>query len=108
LPNKSKQKGSREERAIVDFWRQQGVPCERVPLSGSAGGSFTGDVRLSTISLGEITLEAKSRADGFKSLYKWLGSVDVLSVRSDRQQRLYVIPEELLARLIREAESISG
>ncbi len=39
-----RRKGDRIEREIVALHRERGVKAERVPLSGAAGGSFSGDV----------------------------------------------------------------
>ena len=43
----SRDKGLRVEREIVNALRELGVDAERVPLSGSAGGSFSGDFNIS-------------------------------------------------------------
>lgn len=86
----SRDKGCREERAIVNHWRSLGVEpesCVRVPLSGSADG-FECDVRLA----GHL-VECKVRGDGFKELYRWIAGADILTVRADRKERLYVVTE---------------
>src|SRR5436189_196991 len=36
-------KGNRLERTIVRLFQEVGIGAERVPLSGSAGGSYAGD-----------------------------------------------------------------
>jgi len=88
---RSKQKGSRLER---DFAKRIGG--ERVPLSGAAGGSYTGDVK----GLG-LLWECKARKDGFKQLYKWLDSdVDALAIKSDRKEWLVVVPLEKFLELL--------
>jgi len=88
---RSKQKGSRLER---DFAKRIGG--ERVPLSGAAGGSYTGDVK----GLG-LLWECKARKDGFKQLYKWLeGDVDALAVKADRKEWLVVVPLEKFLELL--------
>jgi Holliday junction resolvase len=38
----SRQKGDRLERAIVKLLQSHGLGAERIPMSGSAGGSFCG------------------------------------------------------------------
>jgi Holliday junction resolvase len=40
----SRDKGNRLERAIVHLLQDHGLGAERIPMSGSAGGSFSGDV----------------------------------------------------------------
>ncbi len=90
----SRDKGSREERAVVKYWRTQGMAddeCLRVPLSGASQG-FKGDVILRG-----YTGECKLRANGFKNIYKWLGDNDFLTIRSDNNERLYVLKESTLA-----------
>ena len=42
----SRQKGDRTERAIVRLLQEHGFAAERVPLSGSARGRFSGDVSM--------------------------------------------------------------
>lgn len=89
-------KGLRAER---DFAKRIGG--ERVPLSGSAGGSFAGDV----IGKG-LTWECKVRADGFKLIYSWLESKDGLALKADRKDWLVVLPlDRFLNLLDKEPES---
>lgn len=104
----SRDKGNRHERAIVNFWRAIGVKCNRVPLSGASartsGSEYGGDIDL--YAFGEenapIIGEAKCRATGFAQLYKWLGTTnEFLIVKRDSGERLYVIPERVLTRLIK-------
>lgn len=42
---RSRDKGNRAERAVVRFLQDRGFAAERIPLSGSAGGKFAGDIR---------------------------------------------------------------
>lgn len=44
--------------------------------------------------LWDKTWEVKRRADGFKSLYKWLEKADTVAVRSDRKGWLVVMTLE--------------
>ncbi len=46
----SRDKGNRAERAIVKFLQERGFAAERVPLSGSAGGSYLGDLTVFRLS----------------------------------------------------------
>ena len=71
---KSRDKGCRTERAIVNLLKDSGIPAERVPLSGSVKGSFGGDVIISgdNDGNGKQKIEIKCRANGFNRLYAWL------------------------------------
>src|SRR3984893_19047203 len=86
----ARDKGNRLERAIVRLLQDHGLGAERIPLSGSAGGSFSGDV--TTPLLGrDLTIECKSRANGFLKLYTWLEDRDALIIKADRRDALGVI-----------------
>ncbi len=77
-------KGLRAERELAKL-----LGGERVPLSGAAGGSYTGDA----VAHG-LRYECKVRAGGFKQLYEWLGDNDALAVKADRKPWLIVVPLE--------------
>ena len=68
---RSRDKGNRAERAIVRFLQEHSFAAERVPLSGSAGGRYVGDVTVPVIGR-DLLAEVKCRADGFRELYAWL------------------------------------
>ncbi len=99
----SRDKGSRAERAIVKFLQQRGFAAERVPLSGSAGGSYLGDLTVPVIGIDRV-VEVKCRADGFRELYRWLIDRDILIVRADRLEPLVVLPLKLAAEIAEAAE----
>ena len=88
---KSRTKGLRAERAVAHL-----LGGERVPLSGAAGGQFTGDVVLPT----GLRVECKVRARGFKQIYGWLEGNDVLAIKADRRPWLAVLPLETLRELL--------
>ncbi|MHB1701890.1 MAG: hypothetical protein ACYCSN_17520 [Acidobacteriaceae bacterium] len=77
-------KGLRAERELAKL-----LGGERVPLSGAAGGSFSGDVVA-----GGLRFECKVSASGFKQLYEWLGDNDALAVKADRKPWLIVMTLE--------------
>lgn len=79
---KPKRKGDDAEREFARL-----VGGRRVPLSGSAGGDWAGDVEWPGVGRGEI----KRRKDGFKQLYKWLGNKDFLAVRADKRGWLVIL-----------------
>jgi hypothetical protein len=94
----SRQKGNRAERAIVKYLQGQGFAAERVPLSGSAGGSYCGDLTLPILEVDRV-VEVKCRADGFRELYRWLQDRDILIIRADRSEPLVVLPLKLAAEI---------
>jgi Holliday junction resolvase len=86
----ARQKGNRFEASAVNELREAGVECQRIPLSGSAGGDFSGDIT-ATIQGQKWTVEAKCRAAGFKMLYAWLGSHKALFLKRDRSEPLVLM-----------------
>ena len=85
-----KRKGVRAERELVNQLAELGLPCFRVPLSGAAGGEWSGDIHIPL--LGRTRrVEVKVRGDGFRQLYAWLSKADVLIVKADRQEPLVVV-----------------
>jgi len=100
---RSREKGNRAERAIVKFFQDQGFAAERVPLSGSAGGSYKGDLTIPLMG-SDRCAEVKCRANGFRELYAWLVERDLLIVRADRKEPLVVLPLRLAAEIAAKAE----
>jgi hypothetical protein len=93
----SKAKGYRGEAAIVAALRDAGiVEAQRIPLSGGAGGQFSGD-----IAIGPRRYESKVRADGFKQLYAALADHDGLFVKADRKELLAILPFREFVRLMK-------
>lgn len=99
----SRDKGARHERAVVKTFQDAGFAAERVPLSGAAGGSYTGDV--STAWLGQDKkLECKKRAHGFASIYNWLSEHDALVIGADRRKDLICLPLDDFLTILNTAE----
>ncbi|MEI8152178.1 MAG: hypothetical protein WCG92_11330 [Hyphomicrobiales bacterium] len=94
----SRDKGNRTERGIVNALKAKGFAAARVPLSGAAGGRFSGDIVLPLIGR-DLCLEVKARAEGFRELYSWLVDRDVLIVKADRQEALVVVRLSLAAEI---------
>ena len=98
-------KGNRREREFVNYWKSEGFKSARVPLSGAAGGDYTGDVDLYAYGpedaplLGEV--KARGTGAGFKTIQKWIGENDFLVLHEDQKPRLYVFPEKVLRDLLR-------
>ena len=100
---RSRQKGDRVERAIVKALQNAGFGAERVPLSGSAGGSYCGDLTVPVIGR-DLVVEVKARANGFRELHNWLENRDVLMLKADRRPVLVVLPLDLAVEIATAAE----
>lgn len=100
---RSRDKGARGERAIVKYLQSYGFAAERVPLSGSAGGSYTGDATVPLLNQ-DRRIEVKCRANGFATLYTWLEGRDMLVVRADRREPLVILPLRLATEIAMAAE----
>jgi hypothetical protein len=104
---RSRRKGARTERSIVNALQAKSIAAVRVPLSGAAGGRFTGDIVLPLMG-GDLCVEVKARADGFRELYCWLNGRDVLIVKADRQEPLVIAPLRLAVDIACAAEPVSA
>jgi Holliday junction resolvase len=102
--SKHRRKGSRIEREIVRLHTSIGIHAERVPLSGAAGGNFSGDVNIYAFGHDEAPLvgevKARKTGAGFVTLEKWLGENDALILRRDRAEPMVVIPWRTWCRLV--------
>jgi hypothetical protein len=83
--------GVRHERNLARFLCACGLEAERIPLSGSAGGSFTGDLKLRFHGEDHVA-EVKYRRTGFKTLHGWLDGRDLLLLCAAHKQPLVVMP----------------
>ena len=90
-----RRKGLNAER---DFAKKIGG--KRVPLSGAAGGEYTGDVK----ALG-LRWQCKVRHGGFKLVYDSLKGHDALAIKQDYHDWLVVMPVETLLNML-PAESV--
>jgi hypothetical protein len=102
VPNRSREKGDRFERACVQQLVEMGVSAERVPLSGAAGGSFTDDI----IVAGH-QIECKTRARAWSDLFGWLNPrhhakpPHALFIKADRTDTLVVMTLETFAETLK-------
>ena len=99
---RSRDKGAREERAIVRAHVDAGFVARRVPLSGA--GYEKDDC---TIELGDEVwrVEAKHQEKLPKRLWEWLdGTANVLTLRRNQHGRLYVVDEATWFRLLHALE----
>jgi Holliday junction resolvase len=99
----SRQKGDRGERALVRFLQDRGFAAERVPLSGSVRGRFSGDLSVPLLGV-DRRVEVKCRGAGFRRLYDWLTGNDLLIVWADRREPLVILPLRLAAEVAAVAE----
>lgn len=92
----SRAKGDRREREIVNAHKAIGVHAERVPLSGAAGGSFSGDVDVYAFGPNAAPLccevKARANAQGFAQALAWLGDNDALFLTPDRSEPYVMLP----------------
>lgn len=106
--SRSKAKGSRIEREIVELMKGLGCEdAERVPMSGMLGGKYKDDVSFTLV--GEkLTTEVKARAngEGFAVIEKWLGSADALFLRKDNAKPLVVLPWHVWAWLVNACQGL--
>ena len=109
MPRKSKDKGYRIEREIVELHKAIGIEAKRVPLSGAMGcygREFAGDVDIPISSDLTLKAEVKARANGsgFTTLERWLADNDCLFLRRDRAQPLVCVPWRIWQQLITAAK----
>ncbi len=101
----SRSKGSRIERELVNRLLEAGFQAERVPLSGAAGGHFSGDVVLygAAPDKQDLTAEVKARKNGagFTQLEKWKDDHDLLFLKRDRQEPMVVMDWKLFLGLLK-------
>lgn len=97
---KAKNKGSSEERAIVNWLRSHDISCQRTLESGArSDGSDTWDIdiHLDAADPNTATLigECKCQEKIGDYLWSWLGENSFLSLRKNRRERLFVIKEDV-------------
>ena len=94
---RSRDKGNRIERQLVELHRALGIHCERYPLSGASRFRGSGH-DIDCYALGRdaapLVCEVKARKSGagFTQLEKWLGEYDALFLRRDRGDALVLLP----------------
>jgi hypothetical protein len=98
VPHPSKRKGNGFEREVVSRLQDLGIAAERIPLSGSAGGSFDHDVSCPVRGL-DKKIECKRRARKFGVVDSMLGGNFALVCRDDRSRTLVVMTLENFAEL---------
>ena len=90
-----RRKGDERERQIVKRYLDDGIFAARVPLSGAAGGPFTGDVDAYPFGrdvaplVGEVKFRATGK--GFSEITDWLGDNDWLALVRNRAEPMVVV-----------------
>jgi hypothetical protein len=98
MPNASRQKGDRFERDCVHKLVEEGIPAQRVPLSGAAGGMFSSDLMVEVCGRLE-KIECKTRKRAWTDLFGWLPGNFALFIKADRTDTLVVMDLATFARL---------
>lgn len=99
--NRSRAKGDRFEREVVEAFLLDGIPAQRVPLSGAAGGMFSGDIQI-VVAERHLKLECKVRARAWKAEYGWLEDNYALVVKRDRSEPLVILRLSDFKKLLKE------
>lgn len=104
MANKNKSKGSYHERKITDWLQALGLKAKRQPLSGSLGGEYSGDIKV-TIKGIELIAEVKYRdASGFPSPFTVLDNRDIAIYKRRRgtPQTIVIMSGDVFAQLLSE------
>ena len=97
MPGRSaRDKGNRVERELVNAFKAAGMTAERVPLSGAAGGSYTGDLIVEGM---RAEVKVRKGGAGFTQLEKWMGDNDLLILKRDRQPPMVAMDWETFVTL---------
>jgi Holliday junction resolvase len=102
---KSRDKGNRIEREIVDRHKALGIHAERYPLSGASrfrGSGHDIDVYLFGREEAPIVSEVKGRKSGagFVTLEKWLAEFDALFFRRNSADPIVLLPWRVWAQIL--------
>ena len=101
MGKKSRDKGARIEREIVNLHKDAGIGAQRVPMSGAS--QYTHDADIDVYPVGRsapLVCEVKARKQFPKWLMDWLGENDALFLREDKREPLVVLPWRIYLELI--------
>lgn len=103
MSHPNKKRGYNVEIQIRDKHIAAGIPCERVPLSGSMGGKYKGDLNIPSVSHPAFIAECKARRNGsgFAVIEKWLGDKDILFTKRNNQEPLVVMRFDVYLELMK-------
>lgn len=104
MGNRNKARGYELEAETVKHWQSRGVEAKRVFGSGAYKGQL-GDEYAGDLMVAGFTVECKRKKSGFKFLYDALAQddADFVVCRQDRSPRIYVMREETVEALFRQA-----
>jgi hypothetical protein len=91
MTSKSKLKGTRIENLIVKLHETNGLRCRRVPLSGSLGGDFSGDLDIGPKLQFKGEVKSRKTGSGFKTISNWLGENDFLFLHENYKSPMIVM-----------------
>jgi hypothetical protein len=102
---RSRRKGDRVERELVEQHKALGIHAERYPLSGASrfrGSGHDLDIYACGREQAPLVCEVKARKGGagFAQLERWLGEYDALFLRRNNADPLVLLPWRIWARLI--------
>ena len=103
MPSKSKAKGNRFERLIVDMSKDAGVPAKRA--WGSNGAALGMHEEVDVLLNNEIKVQCKVR----KNIAQWMlpnENVDIQVIKEDRGQPLAVLPFDDYLELIKRLKDL--
>ena len=92
-------KGNRVERELNKYFQQQGFFSKKVPLSGAVD-HFKGDLILKLMDK-EFQIEVKARKNGFKTIYQFLNSNDILAIKANNKPFLLVFEIDKFIEIVR-------
>ena len=104
---RNKQRGYEHEKGAVDYLVSQGLDARRIFGSGAyktqLGDDFAGDVVIEAETTGTLRVEMKRRKSGFGVIYDAFDQddADVVCVRADRKERLWIVKDDLFAKLLK-------
>ena len=98
----NKRRGYEHEKGSVDFALSKGLDARRVFGSGSYKGQL-GDDYAGDVVIEGLRCEMKRRKTGFKLIYDAFlqDNADVVCVRADRKERLWIVKDDLFAQLLK-------
>jgi hypothetical protein len=94
MTSKAKRKGTRIENLIVKLHIAVGLRCRRVPLSGSLGGDFSGDLDIGNELQFKGEVKSRKSGAGFKVISAWLGENNFLFLHENHKTPLVVMTWE--------------
>jgi len=87
MGNKQKAKGTRFENKVMEELREHFI-VEHMQRTSPGSAS---DIDIHISGKEKIRVQCKKRAEGFKSLYKWIEDNDMLVVGADHKPSLLIV-----------------